>query len=495
MEYVNPVMEGIKTYRAVDDIFRARRQDERQIEKDTYDRNRQQQQDAMAAETHNLQTTATKEALRKIEEERLRTNYKALQFKLNAIADGDLGPDAVDDNEYQLMEKDPALAPYIKDIERRKEVIKATASLHNDIPEAAGMYGPRSPEAYGRIVESLNAIYPSRNTVGGPQYKRIVDVRMRPDGKFAIEAEFERVGEDGKIERYIAPFTKNMSADPNDPVNFYSMDEVLPKIVGNAKILHALDKVLDSRRIALGDDEPVKEAIKNKKEAKALKVATDAIEKLPDGPTKTALKGVLPSVVTGDIPAATGDTLIKAAIPEQEEVKWEDNVLGKDGKPYRVAYNKAGKEIKRERQYVKPEKGDGSGAGSKMGTAEKQLYTHMLKAWENMQKVISLPAGSKTTVQEYDPLTDTTKEREVTVQKDTIDAARKTYYGLEKRGMETYGWVPDKTSHNAKQPKAVGNKQTAVPSGAVTISQADLAKLPKNPDGTVTYQGKKYRVQ
>lgn len=273
-EMVNPVREAISTYRDVNDIFRQDRAEQRAVEDREYNRGRQTTQDAMAKESHDLDIKTKNVALAEIEKKKLLDSLQAAKYKV----DNDL---PLDDSDFSALEKDTSLAPYLKDMNKRAAYVKAAQDLHADIPDAIGMNGPPNKEAYQRVLNNLTVVAENRLTQYGSRPGRIVGITPAPGGKFFIEGEFERQTSDGKTEKYIAPLTKNQSSDPNDVVNAYTINEVLPKITDNADLLEKIGKVIDARRIAAGDDEPLKTALQTKKSkalAKALKESADGDE-------------------------------------------------------------------------------------------------------------------------------------------------------------------------------------------------------------------------
>jgi len=482
-ERVNPVTESINAYKAVNDIFRGDREEQRAIAETEYNRNRQARLDEMSAESHKavLESNALAQETSRLQLEKARkadeiAKAKELEFTIRKNPQGwfnDLG--LSDQEEVIAATKGNPKFAFLHTPEMRRQQLAKIQQIY------AAMPNPNKPQFdMPSLLDGLNHVFASQldkgtDDRGEPAKKEIASFTMDPRDKSFIP-ELKVTRKDGSS--YTAP----MTVDPLTGERSSAPDSIVKKItipqiadyLGTAK---GLINLFEAKRVGLGDDEPLKAAlaeIKGKKESKQLAGAVTAIDKAWD-PTKSAKENTLTGLAAALETAPDSASAIKAlevVLKAKEEKPDEYEDWG-----YGQKKNKRTGKI--EKVPVKPEK-DGSGAGSKMGDAEKTLYNQMIKAWQDVKKIESLPAGSKTTVEEYDPIMQTTRTKEVTVQKNTIDAARAIYYGLEKRGMETYGWKPDATSINAKQPqkkapearKASAKDVAAAIKGATTRQQA-----------------------
>jgi len=487
-ERVNPVTEGINAYKAVNDIFRGDREEQRAIAETEYNRNRQARLDEMSAESHKaaLESNALAQETSRLQLKKEKDAAEANKWqaiKLMALRNpqgwyNDLDPS---DTERIIAEtkSDPKFA-FLHTPEARRTQLAKIQQIY------AAMPNPDKPQFdMPSLLEGMNHVFASQlakgtDDKGEPAKKEIVSFTMDPrDKSFIPELKITR--KDGSS--YTAP----MTVDPLTGERSSSPDSIvkkitIPQIADYLGVAEGLINLADAKQVSLGDDEPLKAAlaeIKGKKESKQLAGAVTAIDKAWD-PTKSAKENTLTGLAAALETAPDSASAIKAleVVLKAKEEK-ETDIDFKDAGHGWIMYTKGPKKGQRERVPVKPDK-EGSGAGSKMGDAEKTLYNQMIKAWQDMKKITSLPAGSKTTVEEYDPIMQTTRTKEVTVQKETVDAARAIYYGLERRGMETYGWKPDATSINAKQPqkkapearKASAKDVAAAIKGATTKQQA-----------------------
>ena len=449
-ERVNPVTESINAYKAVNDIFRGDREEQRAIAETEYNRNRQARLDEMSAESHKavLESNALAQETSRLQLKKEKDAAEANKWqaiKLMALRNpqgwyNDLDPS---DTERIIAEtkSDPKFA-FLHTPEARRTQLAKIQQIY------AAMPNPDKPQFdMPSLLEGMNHVFASQlakgtDDKGEPAKKEIVSFTMDPrDKSFIPELKITR--KDGSS--YTAP----MTVDPLTGERSSSPDSIvkkitIPQIADYLGVAEGLINLADAKQVSLGDDEPLKQAITDAKTAKSFKAVKDAAQALPEGPLRDALIAIAPGVASGEIPGAIADTMLKAATKTEEKLDFKEAGHGQ------IIWLTGPKKGQKERVPVKPDK-EGSGAGSKMGEAEKTLYNQMIKAWQDMKKITSLPAGSKTTVEEYDPIMQTTRTKEVTVQKETVDAARAIYYGLERRGMETYGWKPDATSPNAKQ--------------------------------------------
>jgi len=478
-ERVNPVTEGTNAYKAVNDIFRGDREEQRAIAETEYNRNRQARLDEMSAESHKaaLESNALAQETSRLQLDKSRkadeiAKAKELEFTIRKNPQGwfkDLG--LSDQEEVIAATKGNPKFAFLHTPEMRRSQLAKIRQIY------AAMPNPEKPQFdMPSLLDGLNHVFASQldkgtDDRGEPAKKEIVSFTMDPNDKSFIP-ELKVTRKDGSsyiVPMTIDPKTGNRSSAPDSIVKKIT----IPQIADYLGTAEGLINLFEAKRVGLGDDEPLKQAIADDKTAKSFKAVKEAAQALPEGPLRDALIAIAPGVASGEIPGAIADTMLKAATKTEEKLDFKEAGHGQ------IIWLSGPNKGKKERVPVKPDK-EGSGAGSKMGEAEGKLYTQMLKAWQDMKKITSLPAGSKTTVEEYDPIMQTTRTKEVTVQKETVDAARAIYYGLERRGMETYGWKPDATSLNAKQPqkkapearKASAGDVAAAIKGATTRQQA-----------------------
>lgn len=143
-ERVNPVTEGINAFRAVDNIFRDRREEERAIEDRAYNRGRQEKSDAMAAESHGVTMATAKE-----------------QEKLRALADDErvLNGSTVKVKQWRLAQmNDPSTPPPSFDEKEMSTITRylaANPTLSNDPSQLA-----RQAQAGARLTKGLAEVAP-----------------------------------------------------------------------------------------------------------------------------------------------------------------------------------------------------------------------------------------------------------------------------------------------------------------------------------------------
>lgn len=115
-ERVNPVTEAINAYSAVDNIFRRNREEQRAVETERLNRERQRKSDVMASETHGAQMKSfeEQEKLRSLQDDD-RTlsgaNAKVKQWRLAQMRDPSIPPPSFDEKEMATITRYLAVNP------------------------------------------------------------------------------------------------------------------------------------------------------------------------------------------------------------------------------------------------------------------------------------------------------------------------------------------------------------------------------------------------
>lgn len=281
---INPVMEAIKGYKIVDDIFRQKRLDEEGLQERALQRERQTRQDEMQQKLYERQEADWK----RIDDTRY---LQGIAAKLKTGA-----------------------APSPTEVQRVNELtggyLDAVAALHNDIP--AAIKGDK--EATARLVDHINVLDSERFTKGGTRYGRPIAIYPAKDvpGGFYLEGEFAefKKGKNGEIltgkdgrpiidesTRRRAPLTEGKSSDPNDPVKVYTLNGVMPKILQKAKALEGIRAKL----VEFGDQAAAKE-IEDTSRATAAATHLKALAKTQTNPSdRTKLNIVASMLESGDM--------------------------------------------------------------------------------------------------------------------------------------------------------------------------------------------------
>ena len=258
-----------------------RMQNERQADQQEFSNDLASQRNQREQETHDVQMGIGREHLEDIQLKKEDLDAKGVQLKLEYMGSNPDGPPAVlTDKDWEVIKKTPSLAKYADD-GNRKEYLDSVEMLHQHIP--AALKGDK--EAYGKVLEHFDPIIRDRLSLNGQRaYK---DMRILPaqDGKFVIEAMFQKpkmeIGEggipevvkdkDGKpvyetdekgqpvYDDKPAPLTKDASSRADDPVNLYSIGEVMPKVLKSATMLKGLDRLMELERAAKGAPDAIKD--------------------------------------------------------------------------------------------------------------------------------------------------------------------------------------------------------------------------------------------
>ena len=370
-ERVNPVTEGINAYKAVNDIFRGNREEQRAIAETEYNRNRQARLDEMSAESHKaaLESNALAQETSRLQLEKARkadeiAKAKELELTIRKNPQGwfnDLG--LSDQEEVIAATKGNPKFAFLHTPEMRRQQLAKIQQIY------AAMPNPNKPQFdMPSLLDGLNHVFASQldkgtDDRGEPAKKEIASFTMDPRDKSFIP-ELKVTRKDGSsyfVPMTVDPVTGERSSSPDSIVKKIT----IPQIADYLGTAEGLINLFEAKRVGLGDDEPLKAAlaeIKGKKESKQLAGAVTAIDKAWD-PAKSAKENTLTGLAAALETAPDSASAIKALevvlkAKEEKETKldWQDNVMGKDGKVYKVAYDSKGKAVKRERQYVKPEK-------------------------------------------------------------------------------------------------------------------------------------------
>lgn len=255
-------------------------------------------------------------------------------------------------------------------------------------PEAAAQLGIR-PGKDGRVAitrESAPEVFASLETALGRQVRKgdggdkaLYGAYFDPETD-RVAFEVEVTGKDGK--RYTAPITVNRGTGDDDPVRLIPRQGFAGYVRANAD----LGRVLTQTMAELGDATAASdlERMRQQQSNERLGEALGEIAGFSDKEAGSLRK----AVAAGADAKATAEMILKARPQEKEiEIAWRDDVKGKDGKPYQVAYDKnSGKELARVEQWVKGEgAGSGSGGGGKGGMKPSDYRATVKMAEERLQ--------------------------------------------------------------------------------------------------------------
>lgn len=298
----NLVTEAIQGYSMMDNIFRQKRLDAESREDREYNRQRQRRSDDFADEQHQRQRD---------EWDRMDKTRRLHGLLAKVKSGGELAPEE--------------LAQVTSDVDT---YLGAVAQLHNDVP--AAISGDK--EASQRLLSHINTIDNERFTLGGQRYGKPVALKQVEPGKFIIEGEFADfmrsdngtviVGKDGKpmideSTRRVAPLTKGKSADPNDPVNIYTLNEIMPKILEKGKALSEIRAQLAS----LGDPTAIKESGEIADAQSAAKAYRVLAEDPENKHSKKKLVALASMLETGELSLSQADGVLKALKIERDPME------------------------------------------------------------------------------------------------------------------------------------------------------------------------------
>lgn len=358
MEYVDPIQTGIKTFGMLKGIQREDDAEARQKVKDQQDQEYRQNVLTMQQQTHGL-------AVQKEQREQQTALDAQAGQRLGAIQAGIRQGVLPSDDDLtfaeQTLSKDDfrGLASYVT----------TSKALKDGMSGIFGQGAPAVGEWRKQLIEALTplAMADRRQTTDGFTMTGVQDVITTdpktggslPGGAFAVVGRFEkdmgitdqppqgqtpqglevRQLPDGKyqlVQVKHAPLTVNKSPDGNDKIKFYTLPGIMQAVDGNERVATTLLVAAAKRG--------------NK----------DALEALKDMSSGDAIGGTAGKLIKAGVKP---ETAVTATMKEPKAGTWRDNVLGADGKPYQVLTDPhTGAELQRVPQYVKPEKGDTSGA-------------------------------------------------------------------------------------------------------------------------------------
>jgi hypothetical protein len=337
----NPVLQGLQAFMTVDNHFRQQRLDKRAEE-------RQAIADRMAQETHAANMAEVQRKTDLNEMQSLAYAQKQAELKGEDIDFGSLRPKQqefakklglirqrvnTDGSTSLLLDNDKLqdpqvlrkLSPIYADLDDAgaANVTNAFGVLSNKFAQYSTSKGVLRPggvyiteQQDPELFEAANiALAPSinKNLDSKIAQKRLTGMALNPDGTLSFEVEL--VGHDGKSLGK-APITYDRAnGNPNSAVLQVPTVSVREYIEANKK----LGEVLAAERVRLGDDAPLKEQDESIKNAKAIKEVNAAIDKLPDGERKDALKAIAVPLQTPGVSPALGKIVSEEALPEKPD--------------------------------------------------------------------------------------------------------------------------------------------------------------------------------
>ncbi len=200
---------------------------------------------------------------------------------------------------------------------------------------------------------------------------------------------------------YRAPMTARRGKNDDDPV----AGETLGNLYAQADFAERASKAILASIAGL--DDAVAERTLERYWAMADKIAEEKYKLAKNARLGQALAGISgfnaeeqkslsEAVAAGGNPKDTADMILKARGKKDVKLVWRDNVLGKDDKPYQVAYDEnTGKEVARVPQWVKD--GDGSGGRGKGGLkdADYKIFDDQLNKQFLGEYLQTLPAEQR----------------------------------------------------------------------------------------------------
>lgn len=216
--------------------------------------------------------------------------------------------------------------------------------------------------------------------IDGTGAKDIRDVRIIPVG----EGRNPKTGE-----TYRAPMSVKRTSDPDDQVSATPLGEIysraqLTESAANGFLATVLENDDAAAQKYLDHYFKMSQAVAEEKRRRTQAGELgDALSGLV-GFNEKESAALAKVVVAGGDPKGTAELILKAR-DKSLDIEWRDNVKGKDGNPFMVAYDKkTGKEVARVPQWVKPSKG-GAGSGAK-GGKEGAMPKHIYAAFETPEQ-------------------------------------------------------------------------------------------------------------
>jgi hypothetical protein len=284
---VNPVKAAIEAYSGVNNVFRQddaltrqKTLDQQALEQRQFENDRQVEADRRAGVLQNMAIETHQKQMKVFTDQQDVANNRAIQYKLMT------DPTSISDVDVAHMRQDPKLSKFISNPDEIDNYTTAVGELHKQVPL---LLDPQTSQdqrqvAKTQILSNLMKIDPDRFKGMTP-----TDLIFSPQHQgFSVEVEKEipvlddagkPVIKDGKpvmqkVQRVLTENGNSLEENPNDPVKFYKINEVMGGAFSNAKILNGLKTALKSQQVALGDSEPINQAVKaeqGRKFAAALK--------------------------------------------------------------------------------------------------------------------------------------------------------------------------------------------------------------------------------
>jgi hypothetical protein len=252
-----------------------------QAEQNAFGNYMKSRKDDREQESHDLDMPIKQEKVDEIQKKKDDERMQAVQLKIEDAASGQDMPYILTAEDMEMIKKTPA-GKYLDD-KTRQEYLDSVKLVHDDIP--AAIQGDK--EAYGRLMKNVDPLLRDRLSLGGKREYKDINFVPAGGGKLAIQATFQKklpgpvdayaTNEEGKpvFDDRPAPLTKNASSDPNDPVNLYSIGEIMPKILQTTKMLKGLGRLVELGRAGEGSTTALK-AIEGRKLSKATSEAVKA---------------------------------------------------------------------------------------------------------------------------------------------------------------------------------------------------------------------------
>lgn len=380
---VDPIQSAIAAYKGVDDIFRQGRLDDERKQQQQFQNNLALSQDQRAQQSHQLQ-------MDKVDRQQKLAAVQSLRYRL-------ANKEALTDVDMEILSQDPILSKYFDDPKLIDEALLATGRLHSNIPKLlqdrpaptqdAKEWIKARMDAKLSIIDDANKLptVAERLAKSGTPGK-IGDFLMHEKG-LVIEKKYK----EGDKE-IVAPLTQNASKDPNDPVNFYNIKDVMTKITTNAKMLDGLKTALEARSVELGDTKLLEDA---EKKAKTLNVvtalaSTDSFKKNLGGVFGPLLQSGLEMAQAGILDGNEFAKLNQLAITKGIETEIKNDQDEKDGHVTVTGYAALGDTAPRTAQMAAallPMIQEGKASGKRTAEMLKVVYTSESRHQENLAKI------------------------------------------------------------------------------------------------------------
>lgn len=349
----DPVMSGIRAFQAVDNQFRAGREEKRAIEDRALRMEDRERRIAQEDELMSRQRLEWGRSDKQFEDQQQAKYLNSLRMTLEQGEEGLL---ALPEDDQQRVLSMAMQDPRFSSLESIAEQRKAMADLDEGIRTGDKERG----------IQGFNALFSdvlNRGLAddGQPAKKKeVVNVYATKDGDFYAELLVTR--QDGT--QYKAPLTVGQDANPHARVNALKAE----KVGAHLKNRKALMNFIEAKLVGLGDDGPLKEAITkrtNERLASALQGA------------KSHADAILIGVREGNPEVA--DSFGKVAHPAAIPQKWHATAGGE------VLYEEGSGNTKRT-GWVKQGEGSGTGKEGSAGGKGYKIPANSYTVFENQLK-------------------------------------------------------------------------------------------------------------